>query len=153
MPSPAAAQLSPTDLAATLRDLIPLHRLATPSHLLEVATRWCERQRAWHGPAHVLSLVRQIRARPHSADRDVLLLTALYHDAVYDPRAADNESASAALLTAHAADPKSSSVTRAAELILASAWKQAPADPLTAAFFELDTFQLSEGCSLRERLA
>lgn len=140
------------DLATRLAQTIPVQYLRAPALLHDVAARWCERQRAWHGPDHLLALIRAISPRPAGDERDVLLLAALYHDAVYDPRAGNNEEASAALLLAHASDPKCGPITRAAEIILASKWMTPPTDRLTQDFFALDAYQLSEKCPLAERL-
>ncbi|MDB6174820.1 MAG: Cytidyltransferase-related domain protein [Chthoniobacteraceae bacterium] len=119
----------------------------------EVAARWCERHRVWHGPAHLLRMLDEISALPASDERDVLLLAAVYHDAVYNPRSADNEEQSAALLLAHAADPMDRTIVRAAELIIASKWARPPESPLAERFFALDSYQLAEECPLQERLA
>ena len=85
--------------------------------------------------------------------RETLALAALYHDAIYDPRAANNEEASAALFLAHAVNPHAPAVTQAAEIIEASKWSAAPSTPLVEKFFALDSHQLSEGCPLHERIA
>jgi len=89
---------------------------------------------------------------PPGDERDILLLAALYHDAIYDPRAPDNEARSAALLLAHATDPGSAVIARAAEIIVASKWSEPPATPLAEKFFALDARQLGDECSLSERL-
>lgn len=140
-------------LTTDLEQVIPVRHLARPSHLLELARRWSERQRVWHGPAHLRALLQEINADSSGTDRDILLLTALYHDAIYSPRASDNEDASAALLLRHAADPSSPVITKAAEIIADSKWAKALGCALTRRFFELDTRQLSDGCPLGERLA
>lgn len=142
-----------SSLSAEIERLVPAQYLADRSYLVELAKRWSERQRAWHGPAHLLALLREISADSPGPDRDVMLLTALYHDAIYSPRATDNEEASAALLRRHAADPSSSVVARAAEIIVESKWSELPTSPLARRFFELDTRQLSDACPLSERLA
>jgi pantetheine-phosphate adenylyltransferase len=140
-------------LAAEIEQFVPAQYLAASSHFAELARRWSERQRVWHGPAHLLTLLREISAEPPGSDRDTLLLAALYHDAIYSPKATDNEDASAALLLRHASDPESPVVTKAAEIIVESKWSKAPGSPLARRFFELDTWQLSDACSLGERLA
>ena len=87
-----------------------------------------------------------------SDDFTLLQLTALFHDAIYDPKSADNEAASARLLVARAAEPESPLVQRACELIVGSKWDSCGDDALTRRFFELDTHQLSENATLAERL-
>lgn len=85
-------------------------------------------------------------------ERDVLVLAAVYHDAVYNPRASDNEERSAALLVRHAADPDAPVIRQARELILGSKWTQMPASRLGRLFFALDTAQLADECPTRSRL-
>ena len=119
----------------------------------EIAARWGERHRVWHGPAHLRSLVEAILAEDGAADRDVLLLTALYHDIVYDPTSAGNEEASAALLMARASAPGSPLVAGTARLIIASKWDRLPGDRLGRRFFDLDTAQLAAACPFGERVA
>lgn len=90
---------------------------------------------------------------PGGEERDILMLTAIYHDIVYDPRVADNEEASARLLESHAADLGSKVVAQAAELIRLSKWNAPVADGLQKRFFALDTWQLADDCPLDARLA
>jgi predicted metal-dependent HD superfamily phosphohydrolase len=66
--------------------------------------RYAEPQRHYHTATHVMMVLRDIDqiclacGRPRS---DELIAAALYHDAVYDPRADDNERQSAALASRH----------------------------------------------------
>ncbi len=140
------------DFIETLRQIIPARHLRDEELLKQIAARWSERQRVWHGPEHLQRMVEELGALPAGNDREILLLAALYHDAIYDPRTGDNEAASAALLLDHAADPRSGIVAQAAEIILASAWAQPPATPLARRFFDLDAHPLSDDCPLDERL-
>ena len=133
--------------------MMAMMRQAEPRVTNEVAARWCERHRAWHGPGHLLRMLHELASESAEADRDALVLAAVYHDAIYDPRASDNESKSAALLLAHAKDPRSSSVTKAAKLIEASKWSERPQSSIAKRFFELDSWQLRDDCPLHERLA
>lgn len=141
--APLAGALHASPVCRYLRD---------PNVLTEVAARWCDRSRAWHGPQHLLGMLSELRSAPVGHDRDVLLLAAIYHDAIYDPRAPDNEEKSAALLRAHACDPHDAVVVKSVEIILASKWAQPAATPLIQQFFELDSWQLSDGCPLGDRL-
>ena len=141
-------------LSDRLREVVPTSHLQDASLLAELARRWTERQRFWHGPRHLLAMLEEIIATTTAGDdRDTLLLAAAYHDAIYDPTASDNEEASAQLLERQARDASSPIITRAAALIRASAWQTEPTDDLTARFFALDTRQLADDCPLGERLA
>lgn len=131
---------------------VPAHLLKSDVVLHEVATRWCEAHRAWHGPAHFLRMLHELASESPRADRDALVLAAVYHDAIYDPRASDNESKSAALLLAHAEDPSSSTVAKAAELIEESKWSEHPRTSIARRFFELDSWQLRDDCPLHQRV-
>jgi pantetheine-phosphate adenylyltransferase len=146
-PATRAAQL-----ASRLEAIIPPQYLRDASSVREVAARWCERQRFWHGPDHLRVMTEEIEAMPSGKDRDILLLAAIYHDAIYDPRAPNNEEKSAALLLAHAADPENSTITEAAEIIMASKWSKPPETALGRRFFELDSRRLAGDCALGERL-
>ena len=145
--------IDPVTLAATLREAVPMNLLKNAGAVERVAAHWCERHRYWHGPAHLTSMLWQIRGRATGQERDILALAALYHDAVYDPRARDNEEASADLLRSEAADVRDKIVQEAAKLIAVSNWSEPVEAKLEKVFFELDTFQLSSACPLQERLA
>lgn len=86
------------------------HRLpgaATHSHLLDgLLARLREPHRHYHSATHVMWVLRHVEALLHDdetthtaphPDGDAVRLAALYHDAVYDPRATDNEAISATL--------------------------------------------------------
>jgi len=145
--SESTASLLADELAAAF----PTHHLRDPSLLENVAAGWCERQRYWHGPGHLRTLLGAVEAQCTGEEREILQLAALYHDAVYDPRAGDNEEASAELLLEHAAKPEGRVAVKAAEIIAASKWSEPPSTPLVEKFFAFDTYQLSEDCPLSER--
>ncbi|MBW6401218.1 hypothetical protein KPL78_25395 [Roseomonas sp. HJA6] len=64
----------------------------------EVAKRYAEPHRAYHDTAHVgLLWLRHLMHGGDAGDRG-LALAILFHDAIYDPTARDNEARSAALL-------------------------------------------------------
>jgi predicted metal-dependent HD superfamily phosphohydrolase len=61
-------------------------------------TRWGEPHRHYHTRDHLTAVLSIVDANvAHAAAPDLVRLAAWFHDAVYDPQAADNESTSAAL--------------------------------------------------------
>ncbi len=148
-PSPTAHE----SLVHWLSSRVPLGYLKSPEAcLLELASRWSERHRYWHGPAHLQALIEEISSTESGRTKEVLLLTALYHDAVCDPKAADNEEQSTQLLLRHASIPENDVIAEAVSAIRASQWNSELTSPLQKRFFELDTHQLSDLCPLGERL-
>lgn len=99
-------------------DLAP-HRAATLGD--ELLARHSEPQRHYHTERHIEAVIGHLHAL--DALSSTTLLAAFFHDAIYDPTAADNEEQSAALLEAsieHAA------VAEAATIIRATAGHQLP---------------------------
>jgi predicted metal-dependent HD superfamily phosphohydrolase len=67
----------------------------------DLIERWSEPHRHYHDRGHLLAVLAVIdRHAGLVPDPDVVRLAAWFHDAVYDPRAADNEERSAALAEA-----------------------------------------------------
>lgn len=61
-------------------------------------SRWSEPHRRYHGIAHLTAVLLFVEEyAEHAADPDAVRLAAWYHDAIYDPRASDNEERSAIL--------------------------------------------------------
>ena len=61
-------------------------------------TRWSEPHRRYHGIGHLSAVLLFLdEYGNHGTDLDAVRLAAWYHDAIYDPRAADNEERSAEL--------------------------------------------------------
>lgn len=96
----------------------------------ELRRRHAEPQRAYHDWTHVAALLAWHAERAgHLHDLLAVRLAILFHDAVYDPRAKDNEEQSALLLEqvmAGHCDP--ASLARAARMIRATAGHQLPED-------------------------
>jgi predicted metal-dependent HD superfamily phosphohydrolase len=63
----------------------------------ELAARYRTSDRHYHDLRHVLAVLDVVQALVGSTASPALLLAAWFHDAVYDPRAADNEERSAEL--------------------------------------------------------
>lgn len=64
----------------------------------DLLRRWSEPHRCYHDVAHLTAVLDHVALLQHEAvAADVVRLAAWFHDAVYDPRAGDNESRSADL--------------------------------------------------------
>lgn len=95
----------------------------------ELRARHAGPQRAYHGWQHIeelLALFGQIEGELH--DPRAVLFALLFHDAVHDPRATDNERSSAELLAARAGGLLSpESLARAERMVLATVGHCLPA--------------------------
>lgn len=80
-----------------------------PKIALEIAQRYAETQRYYHGPSHLLELLRKISASYHGILLEKLFVTALFHDAVYLP-----------LPLPHPLETRKSNEEKSADLFLAS---------------------------------
>ncbi len=80
--------------------------MSVPSHVIAgLKTRYDEPQRHYHSWAHVEALLRHFETlRAKMSDAGPVLWALYYHDAVYDPKAPDNEEQSAELLRVEAAE-------------------------------------------------
>jgi len=73
-----------------------------PSLLAELKRRHGEPQRAYHDWTHIEALLRHLEdAGQNIVNVQTVLYAILFHDAIYDPKAADNEQQSAALFVSH----------------------------------------------------
>lgn len=102
---------------------------------------WLEPHRHYHTEKHLAFLIGKIEHSPAmGTDRDKLLLTAFFHDAVYDPTAHDNEEKSVAMLreiSQHAV------VEEVAEMIMDTKTHQ-PRTALSRQFVEWDMAVVTE---------
>ena len=78
--------------------------MSLPARLLSgLKTRYAEPQRCYHTWAHIEALLRHFEdLRGAFTEPDLVLWALYYHDAIYDPKAPDNEEQSAELLKAEA---------------------------------------------------
>jgi predicted metal-dependent HD superfamily phosphohydrolase len=122
------------------------HVDATPgrlAHLEEVIGRHREPHRRYHGVRHVTWVVRHVKelARQEPVgDLDAVVAAAFFHDAIYRPRAHDNETASADLAARVLADLDwaPARAARVGELIRATAGHDAAGDPDRAVLLDAD---------------
>jgi predicted metal-dependent HD superfamily phosphohydrolase len=98
----------------------------------DLLRRWTEPGRAYHGLEHLEDcLARLDEAPPDGADRDLVEAALWFHDAVYDPRAADNETRSAELARRALEElgVRSEIVSRVGDLVLLTLHREPPTDP------------------------
>jgi predicted metal-dependent HD superfamily phosphohydrolase len=102
--------------------------------LMALRAAWREPQRHYHSPQHLSECLDLLRAHRDLAERpDELVLALWFHDAIYDPRAKDNEQRSAdwatRALSEARADPAAIARIHALILDTAHAAEPAPGDP------------------------
>ena len=99
----------------------------SPGLLHDLQKRHAEPQRFYHDWSHVEALLGHFRKiEDRIRDREGVLHAILFHDAIYDPRAKDNERQSAALLTRTAPPISSSSLALAHTAIIATEGHKIP---------------------------
>ena len=100
-----------------------------PTLLSDLKTRHAEPQRHYHDWTHIAALLAHRETLCESLnDADAVLYAVLFHDAVYDPKAGDNETRSAELLMASAPPLSPESLIRAQQMIEATARHLLPDD-------------------------
>lgn len=126
-----------------------------PPLLQDLQRRYAEPQRHYHDWNHVTALLGHFEGiQGDIADRSAVFYAILFHDAVYDPQAKDNEAASAALLLTSAPAIPPHSLALAHRMILATDGHNLPDDMGkeelmdTARFLDMDLAILGAG---RER--
>jgi predicted metal-dependent HD superfamily phosphohydrolase len=133
-------------------------RLGARGDAAAVATdllhRWSEPGRAYHGLDHLRHcLARLDDTPPDGADRDLVEAALWFHDAVYDPRSADNEARSADLARRSLAglDVPDEIAARVAELVLVTQHREAPAGPEGRLLCDIDLSVLGESAEEFDR--
>jgi predicted metal-dependent HD superfamily phosphohydrolase len=114
---------------------------AAPGLLADLLTAWTEPQRHYHTLQHLAECMVRLEACWPLAERPAeLCLALLFHDAVYDPRAADNEARSAtwAGLALTAAGFAPDAIARICAMILATHHAGEPATGDTALLLDID---------------
>lgn len=94
---------------------------ADPATLDDLVRRWSEPHRRYHDLSHIEACLRVFDAVRAEAERPGEVLAALlFHDAIYDPRASDNEARSAALAIERLAGAAPAAIERIAAAIEAT---------------------------------
>lgn len=85
----------------------------------EISKKWSETHRFYHTLEHLMDLLDQIEKKypKESKERDMLILTALFHDIIYNPARDDNEEKSAKFFLMHC-DDKSDDVEDIYDMIM-----------------------------------
>ncbi len=107
----------------------------------DLIRRWSEPQRAYHNLEHLAHCLAELSdAADLVANRDGVEFALWFHDAVYDPKAADNEERSAELAAqvAGQAGLSAAFASRVCELILATKRHEPAADGDAAVLLDVD---------------
>jgi predicted metal-dependent HD superfamily phosphohydrolase len=104
----------------------------------ELLDRWKEPHRKYHSVSHLQDLVEQIQHHRNltTIQQEMLLLTALYHDVIYNPEANNNEEASAEFFLEAINDPLPYHWQIA--FMIYDTTHHKPSSPLSALFSEMD---------------
>ena len=104
----------------------------------EITKQWSETHRFYHTLEHLMDLLDQIERRypDESKERDKLIITALFHDIIYNPARGDNEEKSAKFFMAHC-DEINDDIDDIYDMILATKTHQADSE-LSKIFNEMD---------------
>lgn len=120
--------------------------------ITDLCERWCEPHRSWHGPKHLADLLQKIAKRYRGPAATCLQLIALYHDAIYNPKAKDNEEKSTELWLLSPASQKNKSLASpVAVALLETKYKHRPSSQLGVMFMELDCAALHASASAQEK--
>lgn len=121
------------------------HGIGTPGSdaavLDSLLARYGEPQRHYHTIRHLEECFARVEtARARMTDPGAVVLALLYHDAVYDPRASDNEARSAELAVAEMRRRGASGAAaeRVRELILATRHAESPPTTEAALLVDID---------------
>jgi predicted metal-dependent HD superfamily phosphohydrolase len=109
---------------------------------------YAEPQRHYHNQQHIADCLTEFDQSRHLARQPTAVELALwFHDAVYDPRAADNEERSAALAKSCLSDGGVTGVLAetVAKLVLATKTHEVAADSDTAVMVDVDLSILGQG--------
>ena len=98
-----------------------LEKWGIKCHINTILSMWNESHRSYHNLNHLNDLISQInenKSKYSEKEYEKLILTALFHDVVYDPASQTNEEDSANFLIKCAVDKKNSDILDVKQMIL-----------------------------------
>ena len=98
-----------------------LEKWGIKCHINTILSMWNESHRSYHNLNHLNDLISQInenKSKYTEKEYEKLILTALFHDVVYDPASKNNEEDSANFLIECAVDKKNSDILDVKQMIL-----------------------------------
>ena len=98
-----------------------LEKWGIKCHINTILSMWNESHRSYHNLNHLNDLISQInenKSKYSEKEYEKLILTALFHDVVYDPASKTNEEDSANFLIECAVDKKNSDILDVKQMIL-----------------------------------
>lgn len=134
--TPAALEIRFADLwrrLAATGDPLPIAR--------DLLARWSGPERHYHSLAHLVTCLTTFDThRSQATDADTVEAALWFHDAIYDPRAPDNEIRSADLATTilTSGSVPESDIEKVRRLILATRTHEADSDSDTALLLDID---------------
>lgn len=107
---------------------------------------YSEPHRFFHTMKHVERLIEGILACDFLGDseKEILILTAIYHDIIYNPQNKNNEEKSAELLKEHTRIPSNIGITMACDIILNTKTHKKTGNILVDTFLDLDMETISK---------
>jgi pantetheine-phosphate adenylyltransferase len=119
---------------------ILLDRYMIQLQMTDVLKLWNASHRKFHTESHLRDLLEQIDAYPEISqkDHDILSLSAIFHDIVYDPRRLDNEERSAQLFLSHVLESQHSTEIQHVVQIILDTKDHVPTSTLSAIFGSMD---------------
>jgi pantetheine-phosphate adenylyltransferase len=128
------------DILLIAKDVFARWDLRMPA--VEVLRLWQEPHRGYHTLDHLWDILEQIAELDDATPkkhRDMLVLAAIFHDAIYQPGRHDNELRSADLFLEAAPPPPHSNAVKDIVLMILETRNHRPTFPLSATFNAMDT--------------
>lgn len=126
-----------------------LHKYGVRADVQDLMHRWQEPHRFYHSSAHLDDLLQQITTSFRKGSitltqKELLEITALFHDIIYDPARRDNEELSASYFLALCDDENAPAIKEIHDAILATR-DHAATTPLAALFNKYDMSIVERG--------